>query len=519
MEAQRFIATLKRWWFLLVLGAAIAGGVAYVATLRTPPLYESVATLMVGRVLEEKNPDPNSLTLVERLQSTYVQMARRGVILRGAMQRLNLQGSPEALAQRVLANVVVGTQLIEVRAADPDPERAARIANAVAEELVAQSPSQPDPAEERQQQFAQQQLDELQRRLTEGKQQLTDLQAALASSASAAEIKELKTRITTLEGQIATWESNYTALYTTLRPGTTNYLRIVEPATPSAAPVVPRLREILAVAILAGLALGAGVALLLDLLDDSLKLAGEVEGVLGVPTLGIVPRRPRWPGLLRRRGAAPAIGPRDDLEAEAYRTIRANLAVAPAGAPSVVYLICSANRGEGKSTAVVNLAALLALAGRQTVAIDADLRRPSLHLQFGLASSRGLSQLLAEPGVAATAYLQATRLPGLRVLCAGAPAAHPAELLASTRMREVLRELRASAEVILIDSPPLMANGDALVLAPLADQVVPVVEAGRTRRSAAQRMVVALRRVRAQITGVIVNKAPKGSHPQTLTYV
>jgi capsular exopolysaccharide synthesis family protein len=201
--------------------------------------------------------------------------------------------------------------------------------------------------------------------------------------------------------------------------------------------------------------------------------------------------------------------------AEAYRTLRTNLQLAPAGAPRRRLLLTSAGPGEGKSTALVNLAVVMAQAGQKVAVVDADLRRPSQHILFRLRASPGLSNLLVSPSPAAGtpgddgAALQATTVDGLRVLTSGPLPPNPAELLGSSRMEEVLIRLTdpgatAAADVVLIDSPPVVPFSDAAVLSRRVDGVLLVVGAGTVKRDQARKAKAQLESVGAAVLGLVV---------------
>jgi non-specific protein-tyrosine kinase len=210
--------------------------------------------------------------------------------------------------------------------------------------------------------------------------------------------------------------------------------------------------------------------------------------------------------------------------AEAYRTLRTNLQLAPGGAPRRRLLLTSAGPGEGKSTALANLAVVMAQAGQRVVVVDADLRRPSQHILFRLRTSPGLSNLLASPSPAAGApgddgaSLQATTVDGLRVLTSGPLPPNPAELLGSGRMEEVLARLgdagaQGGADVVLIDSPPVVPFSDAAVLSRRADGVLLVVGAGTVKREQARKAKAQLEAVGAPLLGVVVVNLEVDSTP------
>jgi non-specific protein-tyrosine kinase len=188
--------------------------------------------------------------------------------------------------------------------------------------------------------------------------------------------------------------------------------------------------------------------------------------------------------------------------AEAYRALAANLQFSSASGQLQTIGLTSAAPGEGKSTTVANLAIALAEGGRQVIVIDADLRRPGLHLLFGLDNTTGLSNVLLAEGTPLP--LQDTAVPGVRLLASGPVPANPIEVLASRRLEYVLGQAQAQADFVLVDTAPAGALADAAVLAPRLGGMLLVVKAGATRRDLARRARDQLERVNANLLGVVL---------------
>jgi capsular exopolysaccharide synthesis family protein len=191
--------------------------------------------------------------------------------------------------------------------------------------------------------------------------------------------------------------------------------------------------------------------------------------------------------------------------AEAYRVLRTNLLFTSADGQGRALVVTSANPGEGKTTTVANLAAALAHNGAKVLAVDADLRRPTLHLHFGLQKTPGLSDLLVGKASASQA-IQTTRINGLQVLACGYQPPNPAELLGSPMMKQVAEALRSHYEWILIDSPPLLAMADTPVLASVVEGVVLVLSADSTTKPSVVRALDQLHSVGGKVVGVVLNR-------------
>jgi polysaccharide biosynthesis transport protein len=285
-------------------------------------------------------------------------------------------------------------------------------------------------------------------------------------------------------------------------------VRIVERAEVPNGPFLPQRAKNYQLALLIGLALGIGLTLFIEHLDNTVKTPEDVKEQLGLPFLGMVPDV----SLKATAGApAPRISPvilrnqQSSAEAEAYRVLRTNLIFSSVDSTGRVLLVTSANPGEGKTTTVANLAASLALNGAKVLAVDADLRRPAMHTYFGIGKTPGLSDVIVGKCPVAQA-IQTTRLKGLHILPCGYIPPNPAELLGSASMRQWVEELRSRYDWVLIDTPPVLGMADTPVLCPLVEGVILVVAAEVSKRPAVQRAVDQLLAIGGKVTGVVLNR-------------
>jgi non-specific protein-tyrosine kinase len=192
--------------------------------------------------------------------------------------------------------------------------------------------------------------------------------------------------------------------------------------------------------------------------------------------------------------------------AEAFRTLRTNIQFAGLDRTLQLLTVTSAGIDEGKSQVAANLAITMAQAEQRVVLVDCDLRRPALHTLFGLSNDTGITtMLLANEGTPAP--LQQTSVPGLQLLASGPLPPRPADILGSRRIGEILHALRDVADVIIIDTPPVLAVTDAVVLAPRVDGVILVLRAGYTRREPAKQARSVLEKSKANIVGIVLNDA------------
>jgi capsular exopolysaccharide synthesis family protein len=284
-------------------------------------------------------------------------------------------------------------------------------------------------------------------------------------------------------------------------------MAVLEPALPAALPSEPQKARIMAMALIVGLLLGGGAAVTRDWLDQTLRSTDEISAVLRVPVLGAVPvmsRRKR----MQERGRKVFLQP-DSREAEAFRTIRTAVlfGAAPDGAKTL--LITSPAAGDGKSTLVSNLAIALANAGQKTLILDADFRKPTQHVIFGLdPRERCLGDVFAGTMTLAAA-VQPTGIEGLHVLTCGYRISNPAEVLNSPKFSHLLTCLTEVYDRILIDAPPVTVVTDAQILGALCDATVLVLRADKSLRPVALHAVDALQSVGARLLGVVVNEVRK----------
>jgi non-specific protein-tyrosine kinase len=194
------------------------------------------------------------------------------------------------------------------------------------------------------------------------------------------------------------------------------------------------------------------------------------------------------------------------MAAEAYRTLRTNIQFSSLDKPIQTLLATSTAPDEGKSTTLANLAVTIAQAEQRVILVDCDLRRPSVHTLFGVPNEQGLTTaILAQ--VEGPLPLQATSVPGLSLLTSGPLPPRPADLLGSRRMEQLIARLRNEADIVLFDTPPVVAVTDAAVLATRVDGVLLVLQAGQTRRDRAREARQKLEKVKANIIGVVLNNA------------
>ncbi len=281
----------------------------------------------------------------------------------------------------------------------------------------------------------------------------------------------------------------------------TSNIRVLDAARPIMGPVRPNVPQGILTGILAGFVLGLALALLLEFMDNSVASQQEIEERLGLTFLGFVPSMPdaevETKDLLLHRDPK-------SLAAECTRAIRTNLLFMSPDKPFKRMLVTSSGPQEGKSTTAINLGITMAQSGNRVLVIDTDMRRPRLHKAFHISNEVGVSSLVVGEGRLEDA-LKTTDVPNLFVLPCGPIPPNPAELMHTKAFGELLDQLGAKFDLLILDSPPVGAVSDAVVLATLVDGVVVVLKAGKTQRDLAKRTVKALRDVKANVYGAVLN--------------
>jgi len=502
MELRQYFNVLIKWWWLILASVLIVSTASLLGTLATPRTYQSRTTLMVGQALQNPNPNQSDFYTGQALAQSYADLVKREPILRAGLQTLGLDWDWMALQSMITSRVVPGTQLLEIIVLDTDPQRAKYLVDEIVRQLILQSPAGSNTTGGEDRQFIQQQVDDLKANITKSQAEVRQMDDVIAGAISARQIQDARSRQAALESQIATWQATYAQLMTNLQQGTTNFLSVVESAQVPTGSVSTGLASNVLLAAVIGLVLAASAAFVLEYLDDTIKTSADVRTHLDVAPLGSV-------------AAISGEQPYDRLvtlhqprspQAEAYRGIRTNLQYSSIDRPVQSLLITSANPQEGKSLTSANLAIAFALSGQRVILVDADLRRPCQHKVFSLPNKAGLTTVILDSSVPVSDVLQPVAVENLRVMTSGPLPPNPSEMVGSKRMEHLIDSLRHEADIVIFDSPPVLAVTDSIVLGTRVDGILLVVEAGHTRHIQAQRSKEALTKVGAQLLGVVLNR-------------
>ncbi|MFK4100275.1 polysaccharide biosynthesis tyrosine autokinase [Streptomyces sp. NPDC019531] len=450
MDLHGFLKALARRWLTVVVCLALAIGAAVVVTACSTAVYEARTQLFVAtRSGEDTTQLSQGQTFSQARVQSYAAIVPTRQVTGPVVRELKLRTTPEELASRITAEAPLNTVLINITVRDTDPKRAASVANAVA-------------------------------------------------ACFSAVVERLETPRPTDPKQLAAIERGAPGPVSPVSMGVT------QQAVAPSEPVSPRPLLNLAVGVFAGLLLGAGLVVLRETLDTTLKTVEALGEITGLPGLGAIPYDKNAPAQPLITTAA------HSQRTEAFRKLRTNLQFAQVDDRPRIIVVTSSLPGEGKTNTSVNLALALVEAGVSTCLVDADLRRPCVAKTFGLVQDAGLTTVLI--GQARVQEVMQQAGGQLSVLASGAVPPNPTELLASERMSEVLSELASTYEVVIVDTAPLLPVADTIGLAPLAQGTLLVVRAAKTSRDQVRTAAQALERVGGRVLGTVFNMAapPKG---------
>ena len=514
MEPIDYLKILRRRWRVIVAALLLSLAAAWATTPETPvsgpPVQSYTATVTLL-----KNPDSN-------LPLSYVGLfAKQGEVPENVAKKVRYDGPPALLGSQLEVLPDDKTGAMQLTVADEDGARATLIANTFAQEVIAffQRKAQEDAKQEMA--VLQEQLTQLRREIAEKSRSLND-----------------KPGDPILEEEREALRDSYGATFADLRlqqqVASSRDLDVLQEATPipvtsgGFAPPSSRSGRLL-LGLLLGAVLGCVLALVLERLDTRLRDRATIQELYRMPVLTEVPRLPHT--LRHGREIIAATQPAS-LAAEAYRSLRSSLLLLPSrpvrsgpwdasGAepalldPPKVVLVASPRGGEGKTTTVVNLAACLAEAGKRVLVLDCDFRAPEAHRYLDVPEGPGLSDLLNASGEQDLLSLsRPTALTGVRLVTAGTMLTQPAALPA--RMAEIIRQARDLADIVLIDSAPMLLANDAIDLMPYVDSVLVVCRSGRTTTEQAERASELLARMRVPVIGLALVGVSTGLPPELL---
>lgn len=539
MSFEQYWTIFIKQWRLIVICFVFVGLGAYIGSRLITPTYQSTALVQVAIRSLNNQSDYNSLLASDQLVQTEAQLAVSDPVLREVVS--HYPGlTVEQLSKAATSTPKPNTQLFEIAVLDASPIRAAALANDIAATLIKQQLQVVQQDNSQSQQQIQQDLISTRHQIDSTTTQIAALQAQSGNQAQRA---VLQAELTGLQQHYSQWQTVLAQLELT-QAQSGDFLRVAQPAQPEPTPVRPNLLLNTAAGFLAGWLLGILLALTFEQLDTRVRTEEALSQLLDWSVLATIwfSRPSKNEALIHPRGR--------NINTEAYRILRTNIGFSAIDKPLRTLLVTSPLPRDGKSVVAANLAIFMAKAGKNTLLIDADLRRPTLHEKFGIsADKRGLSNAIlacsmqnsakasfqqefpipATPIVPSSTptlstvsldpFVHATDIPNLYVMPSGPLPPNPSELLDSKAMQRFLAALSScEAEVVIFDTSPLLGLSDTSILVSKVDATLVVADITRANKGNLKQTKALLTQASARVLGCVVNKQRRSRNNTPYSY-
>ncbi len=490
----------RKWWWLLLLAPILAAGSAFYTLSRQTPMY--AASSMVEINPPSMNADTFSYydTNIVATYRTYITTSQ---VLDPFIEANNLPYTDAQLRAKVSTVPVTDTRLMKITVTDSNPKVAADLANGVANQFATFAQERTQALTSPYKRALESQIADTQANIKTTQQLIEDL-----TTGDKATAPETAIQIRTLQDQLDSYQSTYQGLLVTANQmelesaGVQTSVRLAQKASPPSVPFSPKTKLYTLLGAFAGLCIAIGAVALFTYFDNTIKAETDVVELTGAPMLTAIQSIPH---LLPGPEQLFVIKKPTGTTAESIRLLRTNVEFAAASREIASLVITSAGPGEGKSTVTANLGAAMAQSGFTTVIVDADLRRPSQHKIFGVRNERGLTTLLTHPEQHWKSAAVAVLDESLFLLPSGPLPPNPADILSSDRFRDLLEQINTQVDIVLVDTPPVLAVSDPLIVSPATDGVLLVCKANSTRIDALARAAAAFPESVRRI-GVVLNQ-------------
>ena len=476
MNLHDYASVVMRRKWIVIMAVIITTGIAVVLSALQTPIYSASSEVLIQPRGEDGLFEDRVVNLNDRAIQTEIQVLRGQAVRARVQQDLGLADLPAT----VTASAIGSTDVISVAVRDANASNAAILANAYATAYI-------DIRRE-------QSVEDLLSASTEVQSAIDDLQAQIDG------ITDDDPQRASLVAQL----SNFTTTLDQLRVDArlrTGGATIIKEAQPPDSPVEPTPTRTAALAVIVGLLLGLGAAFLIDYIDDKVRDAEDLEAITTKAILAEVPVDPPT-------GNKPlAMSDPDHASVEAYRGLRTNVQFLALDQTLKVVQVTSSLAGEGKTTTATNLAVVLARAGHRVALVDADLRRPRVHLVFDVPAIPGLTDLLL--GGSPKDVVNVVDIGNdhrVSVYTAGAVPSNPSEMLSGRRMKKLLAHMGDHYDFVVVDSAPVLPVSDSLAVAGFVHAVVIVVHADRVTRGNVSDTLERLEKVAAPVIGLVLNQ-------------
>jgi len=522
MELRQYVTILwKRWW-LVALTTLVAAVTALVVSLTATPMYRSTVTLEVIRGGDPSQDPYLAARATETTAGTYVQQVTASAVMDQVSARLGLGLTARQISAYISASQITDSGMVQISAEHPNPELAKALAETTAQVFIEQKQAQ-------QQARYGASLTELEAQIAELEAEIMATRGAIATlgneetlaPAARVELARLQTLLTNDQTRLTVMLQS-TEQFRLAMVRYTDYLSVFSPAELPRAPFSPQPLRNTALALVVGVMIGVGVAFLLDYLDDTVHTPEDAREALGINVLGAVPDVADEEAIGWFAQAQP-LSP----TAESFRNLRTGLQYVSLDTPLRTLLVTSTEPDEGKTFIASNLATVFALTGKKVLLLEADLRRPTVHRRWHEKRAPGLIEALKafsdalmedtsegsspveghdDPLDEVAAFIRPTRVEGLALLAAGSEVATPSELLNSQTFRRMVEALLSRYDLLVIDTPPILAASDATILANHVDGIVMVAVSGKSRLPSIARAVERVQSVGGNLLGLVINR-------------
>lgn len=474
MTLRDYAAVVRRRKWFVILPTLVVTIVALGLTLAQPKRYAAEADVLVKQPPTAGSVGGAAYPMDSRTLQNELQRAKGSAMQDEVRTTI---GNEPTLSVRLA--VEENADVMVFRAESSDPQAAADAANAYAQEFIDQRRAAITADFQTQADVMQTQLDAL-----------DDLEPGL-SEEQRAELAITRTQ----------YEAGLESIRTSISLAETSGASVIDAAQPPGSPFEPNPERTVVLAAVVGLLIGLGAAFLVDYLDTSLRDEEGLARASGLPVLAVIPRLKDWPTtethvVAREQPTSPP--------AEAYRALRTSIQFLGIDQPMQVIQVTSPKPGDGKTTTATNLAVTCARAGLKVVLVDCDLRRPRVHTFFDLPNDQGFTSAMLGAKLAEVAQ-KIDGEPNLAVVSSGPPPPDPSELLAGVRAKEFIENLRRHADLVIVDSPPVLVVADPLEVSGYVDGVLLVASAKSTDRRQVARAAEQLAQIEAPVIGAVLN--------------
>ena len=490
---------------ITILVVLIAVGYGYYKT----PTYTATADVLLSPLagVGVQNQASNQ-NLTPTFIETQVQLFNSAEVQNLVAAKLGEKPPPVSVSE------VGVTAVIEISSTDISPTKAAKIANAYADSYVTLLQTQVKQAFAQSISGIQQEIDKVQNQIT-----------ALNQQISSAPVKQQAALQAQLQPQISSDQQSLTVYGNELVDAQIQQQLTGEPAqivSPAVVPISPSSMSPKKEGIIAGvigLLIGIAIAFFVDRLDDTVKTKEDIERISRpIPVIGLIPFVEDWND--HKTHIAMTLGQTSSPIAEAYRSLRTSIQFISLDKSVHVLQITSSKKDEGKTTTVANLGVALAEAGQRVIILSCDLRLPKIHDYFNLSNKKGLtSVVLGEATLLESLQKVITSRGDLKLLASGPKPPNPSEILAGSKVTEIINDLKLMADVILIDTPPVLPVTDAAVLSRIVDSTLIIGMATKVTKKQFTRTLEILRQVNAPLIGILLNGAiPESGYGGSYSY-